>query len=73
MSGLPARKMCSMVPVLAIRAETIHREANFDRVRARGFGQYPVVEQCAQSVFSLPMHAYLTTEEADRVVDALLE
>lgn len=35
-------------------------------------GQCPVAEQCAQSVFSLPMHPYLTPEEVDRVVDALL-
>ena len=36
-------------------------------------GQCPVAEQAAQSVFSLPMHPYLTTEEADRVVDALFQ
>ncbi len=35
-------------------------------------GQCPVAEQCAQSVFSLPMHPYLTMEEVDRVVEALL-
>ena len=36
-------------------------------------GQCPVAERCAHSVFSLPMHPYLTTEDADRVVKALLE
>jgi len=36
-------------------------------------GQCPVAESCALSVFSLPMHPYLMTEEADRVVEALLQ
>jgi dTDP-4-amino-4,6-dideoxygalactose transaminase len=36
-------------------------------------GQCPVAERCAKSVFSLPMHPYLTLGDVDRVVNALLE
>ena len=33
---------------------------------------FPVAAQAAQEVLSLPMHPFLTTDEQDRVVDALL-
>lgn len=34
---------------------------------------FPVANQAAQEVLSLPMHPFLSTDEQDRVVDALLE
>lgn len=35
-------------------------------------GDFPNSEQAAKRVMSLPMHPYLTTEEQDQIVDALL-
>jgi len=60
------------VPSAIYYGNPLHLQPAFADLGGRD-GQYPVAEQCAQSVFSLPMHAYLTTEEADRVIGALLE
>jgi dTDP-4-amino-4,6-dideoxygalactose transaminase len=60
------------VPSAIYYSKPLHLQPAFADLGGR-IGHYPVAEQCAQSVFSLPMHAYLTTEEADRVVEALLE
>ena len=59
------------VPSAIYYARPLHLQPAFADLGGRQ-GQFPVAEKCAQSVFSLPMHAYLTTEEADRVVEALL-
>ena len=34
-------------------------------------GAFPVSESCAQRIFSLPMHPYLTTADQERVIEAL--
>jgi len=34
-------------------------------------GSFPVAEDCAQRILSIPMHPYLTEEEQQRVVDGL--
>jgi dTDP-4-amino-4,6-dideoxygalactose transaminase len=60
------------VPSAIYYGKPLHLQPAFADLGGR-VGQYPVAERCAQSVFSVPMHAYLTTEEADRVVEALLE
>ncbi len=36
-------------------------------------GDFPVSEDCARRIFSLPMHPYLTEGDQDRIVSALLE
>ena len=36
-------------------------------------GDFPVAEACARSVLSLPVHAYLTREEIDRVAQSVHE
>ena len=35
-------------------------------------GDFPVSEDCSQRIFSLPMHPYLTVEQQEGVVDAIL-
>ena len=59
------------VPSAIYYARPLHLQPAFADLGGRQ-GQFPIAEKCAQSVFSLPMHPYLTTEEADRVVEALL-
>ena len=36
-------------------------------------GDFPVSEHVSHTVFSLPMHPYLTPEDQDRVIDAVRE
>jgi UDP-2-acetamido-2-deoxy-ribo-hexuluronate aminotransferase len=42
-------------------------------VSINGHQHFPVAENAAKSVISLPMHPYLTTEEQDLIVNYLLE
>lgn len=50
----------------------LHRQAVFAGL---GYPEeaFPVANQAAQEVLSLPMHPFLSTDEQDRVVDALLQ
>jgi dTDP-4-amino-4,6-dideoxygalactose transaminase len=59
------------VPSAIYYGKPLHLQSAYAELGGRA-GDFPVAERCAQSVFSLPMHPYLTTEEADRVVTALL-
>ena len=59
------------VPSAIYYGRPLHLQPAFAQLDGRE-GQFPVAEQYSQSVFSLPMHAYLTTEDVDRVVEALL-
>jgi dTDP-4-amino-4,6-dideoxygalactose transaminase len=40
---------------------------------SREAGSFPVAERLAERELSLPMHPYLTAEDCDRVIDALLK
>jgi UDP-2-acetamido-2-deoxy-ribo-hexuluronate aminotransferase len=37
------------------------------------FGDFPITEEIANQVFSLPMHPYLSKEDQDKVIDSLLK
>jgi len=34
-------------------------------------GQFPVSEACAERIFSIPMHPYLTATDQERIVEAI--
>lgn len=59
------------VPYAIYYNKPLHLQPAFADLGGRQ-GQFPVAEECAQSVFSLPMHPYLTTDDVERVVEALL-
>ena len=60
------------VPYAIYYGRPLHLQPAFADLGGRS-GQCPVAENCAQSVFSLPMHPYLTRADMDRVVSTLLE
>lgn len=59
------------VPSAIYYAKPLHLQTAFKELGGKE-GEFPVAEACAQSVFSLPMHAYLETSEMDQVVNALM-
>lgn len=59
------------VPYAIYYVKPLHLQPAFADLGGRD-GQCPVAEHCAQSVFSLPMHPYLTAQESDLVMDSLL-
>lgn len=59
------------IPSAIYYGKALHLQPAFGHLGGRE-GQYPVAEQCAESVFSLPMHPYLTMEEVDRVATVLM-
>jgi len=59
------------VPSAIYYGKPLHLQSAYSDLGGRE-GDCPVAERCAKSVFSLPMHPYLTMEEADRVITALL-
>jgi dTDP-4-amino-4,6-dideoxygalactose transaminase len=34
-------------------------------------GDFPISEDCARRIFSLPMHPYLTAEEQKKIADVI--
>jgi dTDP-4-amino-4,6-dideoxygalactose transaminase len=34
-------------------------------------GDFPISEDCAQRIFSLPMHPYLTEEDQNKISDVI--
>lgn len=49
----------------------VHRQPVFASILGYERGSFPVAEQAADEVLSLPMHPFLTPEQQDRVADAL--
>jgi UDP-2-acetamido-2-deoxy-ribo-hexuluronate aminotransferase len=58
------------VPSMIYYPKPLHRQKAFDYL---GYteGSLPVSEQTAQTIFSLPMHPYLTESEQNMVIEAL--
>ena len=71
--GIPYLSVVSaaLVPAAIYYGKPLHLQSAYSNLGGRE-GDCPVAERCAKSVFSLPMHPYLTMEEADRVITALL-
>lgn len=58
------------IPSAVYYPTPLHRQTAF---RDLGYveGAFPVSERCAQTIFSLPMHPYLTREDQERIADAI--
>ena len=59
------------VPSAVYYRKPLHLQPAFVHLGGK-IGQFPVAEAASESVFSLPMHAYLQETEAASIVDALL-
>ncbi|MBF0185653.1 MAG: DegT/DnrJ/EryC1/StrS family aminotransferase [Magnetococcales bacterium] len=60
------------IPTAVHYPAPLHQQAVFADL-GYASSAFPHATQAAQEVLSLPMHPFLTTEEQDRVIDALLE
>jgi dTDP-4-amino-4,6-dideoxygalactose transaminase len=60
------------IPTVIYYPRPLHLQSAFSSLGYRE-GDFPVSEDCARRIFSLPMHPYLTEGDQDRIVSALLE
>ena len=51
----------------------LHLQTVFEGIRGRTDGQVPVAEKAAREGLALPLYSHMTTEQADRVCDAVSE
>lgn len=60
------------IPTVIYYPRPLHLQGAFSLLGYRA-GDFPVSEDCARRIFSLPMHPYLGETDQDRIVAALLE
>ena len=60
------------IPTVIYYPRPLHLQRAFSFLGNRE-GDFPVSEDCARRIFSLPMHPYLTEGDQDRIATALLE
>jgi len=60
------------VPTAIYYPKPLHLQEAFSGLGYKR-GQFPVSERTADSVFSVPMHPYLTEEVQDHIVKAIIE
>jgi len=60
------------IPTVIYYPRPLHLQRAFSFLGNRE-GDFPVSEDCARQIFSLPMHPYLTEGDQDRIATALLE
>ena len=59
------------IPTVIYYPRPLHLQGAFSFLGYRA-GDFPVSEDCARRIFSLPMHPYLKQGDQDRIVEALL-
>ncbi|MEK7373447.1 MAG: DegT/DnrJ/EryC1/StrS family aminotransferase [Thermodesulfobacteriota bacterium] len=58
------------IPTAIYYPKPLHRQTAFAGLGYRG-GDFPVSDDCARRIFSLPMHPYLAAEDQRRITDIL--
>ncbi|MEA3414612.1 MAG: DegT/DnrJ/EryC1/StrS family aminotransferase, partial [Thermodesulfobacteriota bacterium] len=58
------------IPTAIYYPRPLHRQTAFNFLNYKE-GDFPISEDCAQRIFSLPMHPYLTEKEQQHVVEML--
>jgi UDP-2-acetamido-2-deoxy-ribo-hexuluronate aminotransferase len=58
------------IPSAIYYPKPLHRQLAFKDL-GYGEGDFPVSEDCARRIFSLPMHPYLKTEDQERICRTL--
>ncbi|MFO8084106.1 MAG: DegT/DnrJ/EryC1/StrS family aminotransferase [Desulfobacterales bacterium] len=61
----------SNIPSVIYYPTPLHLQKAFSSLGYR-IGDFPVSEECAEKIFSLPMHPYLKAEEQQRIADILI-
>jgi UDP-2-acetamido-2-deoxy-ribo-hexuluronate aminotransferase len=59
------------IPTAIYYPKPLHLQKAFDNLGYRK-GDYPVAEKVSDRVFSIPMHPYLTNDEIDSIIQALM-
>lgn len=70
-SSLQSRLKDSNIPTAVYYPKPLHLQTAFDSLRYKE-GDFPVSEDCAGRIFSLPMHPYLIEEEQRKVCQGLM-
>ncbi len=70
--AVAARLKAAGIPTAVYYPKCLHEQPVFAGLGYRP-GDFPVAEQAAREVLSLPLHPFLTEADQDRVVDALKE
>ena len=68
--ALQAKLKTAGIPAVAYYAKPLHLQPVFEKLEYHS-GDFPVTESTAAQCLSLPMSAYLTAEDQQRVVDAI--
>ncbi len=69
-SALQAKLKEAGIPTAIYYPKPLHLQTAFSYLGYRQ-GDFPVSEDCASRIFSLPMHPYLRTEDQDKIVHLL--
>jgi UDP-2-acetamido-2-deoxy-ribo-hexuluronate aminotransferase len=67
---LMARLKVAGIPTAVYYPKPLHRQKAFASLGYRE-GDFPVSEDCARRIFSLPMHPYLAAADRRRIADVL--
>lgn len=59
------------IPSVIYYIVPLHLQPVFEQRYGNQRGHFPVSEQVSSQIFSLPMHPYLTSEEIDRIAEAV--
>ncbi len=65
-----AKLKAAGIPTAIYYPKPLHLQTAF-ALSGYGEGDFPVSEDCARRIFSLPMHPYLTAEDRRRIADVL--
>jgi len=70
-STLMAKLKDDDIPTAIYYPKPLHLQEAFSGLGYK-HGDFPVSEECAQRIFSLPMHPYLKSEDQDKIVKTLV-
>ncbi len=68
--GLALKLKESGVPTAVYYPKCLHEQPVFDELGYRS-GDFPVAEEAARRVLSLPMHPFLSEKDQDHVIEAV--
>jgi UDP-2-acetamido-2-deoxy-ribo-hexuluronate aminotransferase len=69
-SGLQSKLQEAGIPTAIYYPKPLHQQTAFQNLGYKA-GDFPVSEDCAGRIFSLPMHPYLSREQQERIAKAI--
>ena len=71
-SGIQARLKVKDIPTAIYYPKPLHLQTAFNDLGYQD-GDFPVSEDCAKRIFSIPMHPYLTAEDQEMIISTMNE